>query len=176
MTALADAERTSEAGGRSRHPILLVYRAMLAFFRVDALQRLTGEKITDPQAADVEAKARERFEALLVQFLTTHRPTCMPSFSSSSYKKRLLVSACETVFIFGAVEAWSSNACILACHAVGRRHRLRRHPGGGSFPGGRQRPRRQRRRGALLARPASGRCGRQQPVSSQVMAVDPCVQ
>ena len=98
MTALAEADKTSEAGGRSRHPILLVYRAMLAFFRVDALQRLAGEKITDPQAADVEAKARERFEALLVQFLTTHRPTCMPSFSSTSYQKRLLVGACEKLF------------------------------------------------------------------------------
>lgn len=97
MTALAEADGTSEAGRRSRHPMLLVYRTMLAFFRVDALQGLAGERITDPQAADVEAKARERFEALLVQFLTTHQPTCMPSYSSTSYQMRLLVSSCEAL-------------------------------------------------------------------------------
>ena len=99
---LAETDATSEAGGRARHPILLVYRAMLAFFRVDALQGLAGEKITDRQAADVEAKARERFQALLVQFLTTHRPTCMPSFSSTPYMRRQLVSS-ERLCRVGAV-------------------------------------------------------------------------
>ena len=97
MTALEEAGKKSEAGARSRHPILLVYRAMRAFFRVDAMQGLAGERITDPQAADVEARARERFEALLVQFLTTRQPTCMPSFSSVSYQMRLLVSSCEAL-------------------------------------------------------------------------------
>lgn len=79
-------------GGRSRNPMLLVYRCMMAFYRVDALATLGGAKVTTAQMDKVEAQARERFQALLVRFLTTHRPTCMPTFTSKSWQSRTLVS------------------------------------------------------------------------------------
>ena len=173
MTMLAQADETSVAGGRSRHPLLLVYRTMLAFFRVEALQGFNGEGITDRQAADVEAEARERFEALLVQFLATRQPTCMSSFSDTSYQRRLLVRKSMVALMLSMRHAPWCCRCLMPraarmhpCHAVGGRSQLRRRRGAGSaLPGGRQRPRRQRRREALLARPAPGRCGRHQPVS-----------